>query len=172
MKKLFLLLTVFIVAAAFCFADPVEGYWLSFDEKTGEVTAGWQIYQQGGKLYGKILSVPHEPKGVLAYLCKESYKDFPLPGKVNQMPLAGIPLIYGLTKDTRNNEWSGGRIIDPADGKDYNCKIIFRAAGTSAGRQKFTEDTLEMRGEIGLGIGRSQYWKKTDEATASGLWPN
>jgi len=29
-----------------------------------------------------------------------------------------------------------------------------------------------MRGEIGLGIGRSQYWQKTDRQTASTLWPN
>jgi len=28
-----------------------------------------------------------------------------------------------------------------------------------------------MRGEIGLGIGRSQFWRKTDAATASNLWP-
>jgi hypothetical protein len=32
-------------------------------------------------------------------------------------------------------------------------------------------DVLEMRGEIGLGIGRSQFWQKSDQQTASSLRP-
>jgi uncharacterized protein (DUF2147 family) len=62
-------------------------------------------------------------------------------------------------------QWSGGNVIDPTDGKIYKCKINFHTAGG-----KFKTDTLEMRGEIGLGIGRSQYWQKTDSATAGNLY--
>ena len=54
MKKPIILL-FFLAAAALCFADPVEGFWLSVDEKTNKVTAGWQIYQEGGK------QLPHSP---------------------------------------------------------------------------------------------------------------
>jgi uncharacterized protein (DUF2147 family) len=154
--------------AAVCFAqsDPVEGFWLSIDEKTNKVTAGWQIYQQNGTLYGKILSLADEPRGTIAKDVKESYRDFPLPGKVNQMEVAGPPWIFGLTK-REPGDWRGGKIIDPADGNIYNCRIMFHKADG----KKYANDTLEMRGEIGLGIGRSQFWRKTDQAGASNLWP-
>jgi uncharacterized protein (DUF2147 family) len=153
--------------AGFCFAaDPAEGSWLSIEEKTGNTTAGWQVYQQGGKLLGKILSMAEHPKTVQAERCKESYAGFPVAGKVNQMTVVGTPWIYGLSMD-KPGEWSGGSIINPEDGKLYKCKIIFR----SADGKKFKTDVLEMRGEIGLGIGRSQFWQKTDEKTASSLGP-
>jgi uncharacterized protein (DUF2147 family) len=167
MKK-FIALVIGLSITTVCFAqnDPVEGYWISVDEKTNKVTAGWQIYQQNGILYGKILSLADEPKGTIAKDVKESYRGFPLSGKVNQMEVAGPPWIFGLTKKG-TGDWRDGKIIDPADGNMYNCKIIFRKADG----KKYANDTLEMRGEIGLGIGRSQFWRKTDAATAENLWP-
>jgi len=167
MKKTIVLLIILCCVGGICFAaDAVEGYWLSIDEKTGKVTAGWQIYQEGGKLFGKILSTADEPPDVIADKCKESYQGFPVPGKVNQMKVAGTPWIFGLTQD-KPGQWSGGNIIDPGDGKMYKCKITFHAADG----KKFKTDTLEMRGEIGLGIGRSQFWQKSDANTASSLRP-
>ena len=167
MKKIIAIIMVLTSAAAVCFAaDPVEGYWLSVDEKTEKITAGWHIYQAEGKLYGKILSMADFPQDALADKCKESYPGFPVAGKVNKMTVTGVPWIYGLSMD-KSGEWSGGSVINPEDGKIYKCKIIFRAADN----KKFKNDMLEMRGEIGLGIGRSQFWRKTDFATASGLGP-
>ncbi|WP_461247734.1 DUF2147 domain-containing protein [Treponema sp. R6D11] len=170
MNKL-IVFCVILQIASVCFAqsggvDPVEGFWISVDDNTGKITAGWQIYQEGGKLYGKILSMADFPKDVIAVPCKESYKGFPVAGKVNAMPVAGTPWIFGLTKG-KNGDWSGGSIINPEDGKMFSCKIIFRAADG----KKYKIDTLEMRGEIGLGIGRSQFWQKSDAETASGLGP-
>lgn len=72
------------------------------------------------------------------------------------MTVVGTPWIWGLTQKSAG-QWAGGNIIDPADGKVYKCKITFRAADG----KKFKEDTLEMRGEIGMGIGRSQFWKRS-----------
>ncbi|MDR0444555.1 MAG: DUF2147 domain-containing protein [Treponema sp.] len=167
MKKTFLLLIVFLVTAGFSFAaDPVEGFWLSIDEKSNKVTAGWHIYQEGGKLYGKVLSSTLDKPGVIASKCKDSYPGFPVAGKISTMPVVGTPWIFGLSAD-KPGEWSGGNVVNPEDGKIYKCKIIFRAADG----KKFSADTLEMRGEIGLGIGRSQFWQKTDFETANTLWP-
>ena len=80
------------------------------------------------------------------------------------MPLLGTPWIYGLSSN-KTGEWSGGSIVNAEDGKLYKCKITFRQADG----KKFQKDVLEMRGEIGLGIGRSQYWQKTDQYGASSL---
>ena len=67
-------------------------------------------------------------------------------------------------KQDGEGKWTGGSIVNPQGGKCYTCKITFHAADG----KKYKQDTLEMRGEIGMGIGRSQYWIATDEATANG----
>lgn len=167
MKKALVLFLVFAVSG-FCFAaDPVEGFWLSVDEKSGQVTGGWRIYQEGGKLYGITLSTAAHPRGIAAVRCRDSYPGFPVAGKVNTMLVEGTPWIFGLTMD-KPGEWSGGHVVNPEDGRMYKAKMIFRPADG----KRFKADALEMRGEIGLGIGRSQFWQRTDEATAGNLWPN
>jgi uncharacterized protein (DUF2147 family) len=154
-----------LLSAGVCFAaDPVEGFWISVDEKTGKATAGWEIYQTGGKLYGKILSIVGFAQDVTAAACKESYRGFPVAGKVNAMPVLGTPWIFGLSPD-REGLWSGGNVINPEDGSMYRCKITFRRADGN----RYKTDTLEMRGEIGLGIGRSQFWRKSTRAEAASL---
>jgi uncharacterized protein (DUF2147 family) len=167
MKKA-IVLTVFFFVSVLCYAaDPVEGYWLSIDDNTGKVSGGWQIYQEGGKVYGKLLSFTSGTADTLAVRCKEKYDGFPVPGKVNAMPVVGTTWIFGLKPEKPGN-WTGGNIINPEDGKMYKCKLIFRPADG----KKFKFDTLEMRGEIGFGIGRSVYWEKTNFETASSLFPD
>jgi uncharacterized protein (DUF2147 family) len=163
MKRLLTAFCVFLTAAALAPADPVEGYWISVDDKTGKTTASWQVYEEGGLLFGRIVSVAGFPQDVPAALCRESYPGFPLPGKVNEMPVVGTPWIFGLRRE-REGYWNGGKIIDPNDGKIYNCRIVFHPAD---GR-RYREDTLEMRGLIGP-FGRSQYWLRSDETEAAGL---
>ena len=165
MKKLVLFVLVLSFCSGLCFgADLVEGFWISMDDKTGKATAGWEIYAVGNRLFGKILSVAGHPQDVKASNCKDSYKDFPVYGKVSEMTVVGTPWIFNLTMD-RSGVWSGGQIIDPDNGNMYKCRITFRPID---GR-RYLNDTLEMRGEIGLGIGRSQYWRKSSREEASGL---
>jgi uncharacterized protein (DUF2147 family) len=165
MKKVIVLISALLLCAGLCSAaDAVEGFWVSTDEKTGKTTAGWEIYAENGLLYGKILSVYEQSQDVIATECKETYKGFPLSGKVNQMKVVGIPWIFGLKMD-KPGQWSSGSIIDPNDGNMYKCKITYRTADG----KKYKADTLEMRGEIGLGIGRSQFWTKATREEASSL---
>ena len=165
MKKIvFLVVVVFFISGINLAADPAEGFWVSVDEKSGKATAGWEIYTVGNKLFGRILSVSGHPQDVKATNCKDSYKGFNQPGKANEMTVVGTPWIFDLTMD-KPGIWSGGSIIDPDGGSMYKCKITFRPQDG----KKYLVDTLEMRGEIGLGIGRSQYWKKATRAEASAL---
>ncbi len=159
MKKL----VASLVMAALCVMalaaeDAALGLWKSIDEKTGKVTAYWRVYEADGVLLGEILTVPNQSDETIAKDCKASYKDFPVPGEVNKMTVVKTPFIFGLRKKAPG-QWANGSIIDPKDGKIYKCKITFHAADG----KDYAEDTLEMRGEIGLGIGRSQYWKRTTE---------
>ncbi|MDR2700911.1 MAG: DUF2147 domain-containing protein [Spirochaetaceae bacterium] len=163
-KKLFAVIILF-AAGGFCFAaDPAEGFWISVDEKTGKDTAGWEIYIRDGKLYGKILSVADAAQTIKADKCKDSYKGFPTPGKVSEMPVVGTIWIFGLVPDRQPGQWKDGNIIDPDNGSMYGCKIIFHPADN----KKYKVDTLEMRGTIGP-LGRSQFWRKATRAQAAGL---
>jgi uncharacterized protein (DUF2147 family) len=163
-KSLGLWCCFFLAGTAALFADPVEGFWISVDDKTGNPTAGWEIYQEGGKLYGDVRSIIGFPQDSLAVLCKESYRGFPRPGKVNEMPVIGTPWIFGLSPD-RAGQWSGGSVIDPQSGNMYRCRIIYHQADGN----RYKTDTLEMRGEIGLGIGRSQFWRKSTRQEVESL---
>jgi uncharacterized protein (DUF2147 family) len=165
MKKIMAIASVLILTAALCFAaDPAEGYWISFDEKTDKPTAGWIIYAENGVLFGKILSLYGKSQDEPASMCKESYKGYPVEGiKVNRQKVVGSFWIFGLTSK-KTGEWAGGNVIDPNDGKMYGCEITFRPRDG----KKYTVDTLEMRGKIGP-LGRSQFWKKASREEAEGL---
>jgi uncharacterized protein (DUF2147 family) len=164
-KSVFFYIMLGILGTGLCFAaDPATGYWISVDDKTGRLTAGWEIYVENGDLRGRILSITGYPGDVKAMLCKDTYPGFPVAGKVNEMPVVGTPWIFGL-KMTGTGQWARGSIIDPESGNLYKCKITFHPAGSG----KFTADTLEMRGEIGLGIGRSQFWRKSSQQEARSL---
>ncbi len=164
MKKaaLSVFLGLFATLVAFA-ADPVVGLWKSVDEE-GKTTAAWRIYEKGGLLFGEIVTVPNEREDKLADKCKPSYKDFPVSGDVSKMKVIGTPFIFNL-KMKSAGQWADGNIIDPNDGKLYKCKITFHPADG----KKYSVDTLEMRGEIGLGIGRSQNWVATNEAEIDAL---
>jgi len=155
---LFVFVAMMVATVAFA-ADPVEGLWKSVDDETGEATAFWRIYDKGGVLYGEILKIVGKDDSTIATAAKPSYKNFPVKGEVNKMRVVGTPWIYGLKKN-KPGEWSGGNIVDPKKGDFYQCKITFRKADG----KKFLKDSLEMRGEIGLGIGKSQIWQKATEA--------
>lgn len=162
MKKFVALLSTLLLAFGLCFADPAEGLWKSVDDKTGEVTAIWRIYEDGGKLYGTIAAVVDNPQDVVASACKESYKGFPVEGKVNQMKTVGTPWIYSMVKESEGN-WKGGKIVNPGDGKEYGCVITFVKAGAKHKKYTAKEDTLAMAGTVGP-IQVFQYWiRATDE---------
>jgi uncharacterized protein (DUF2147 family) len=165
MKKLIVIFIVLLSGLGFRLAaDPVEGCWFSLDEKTGKPSAGWEIYAENGRLYGKMLSMNGYPPDLKAVKCKDSYPGFPLSGKVNQLFVLGTPWIYGLSME-KTGQWSGGNIVDPETGNLYKCKITYHAADG----KKYKTDVLEMRGEIGLGIGRSMLWPKASREEAAGL---
>lgn len=165
MKKLITLLAALIVCAGAVFAaDPVEDYWISWDEKTNKATGGWSFYVKDNTLYGEMLSAADSTAETKATGCKglKPIKGFPKAGNPEDMLLLGTPWIFGLKKD-KPGYWSGGNVVDPGEGKVYKCKVTYHEAKGS------DPAWLEMRGEIGLGIGRSQHWKHATKEEASSI---
>ncbi len=137
MKTILLLLNLFIFSNLFA-QNTVIGKWKTIDDKTGKPKSIIEIYEKDGKIYGKIIDIlnPANKKNI----CTECS------GSEKNKPVMGMVLINGLTKD--DEEYNGGTIIDPTNGKIYKCYIALEG-----------QDKLKVRGYIGLSIiGRTQYW--------------
>ena len=136
MKKL--LLSICILFASTTFAQSVLGKWKTIDDETGQAKSIVEIYEANNKVYGKIIEIfDVARKNDLCKECSGSDKD---------KPIQGMIILRGLSKD--DDEYSGGKIIDPKNGKTYKCTISLES-----------KDKLKIRGYIGFSlIGRSQYW--------------
>ncbi|MDR0313752.1 MAG: DUF2147 domain-containing protein [Treponema sp.] len=164
MKKIIATVSIMIIYAGTVFAvDPAEGYWLSVDSRTGEIQSGWEIYVSNGKLLGKMLSGLGITAADIASKCRESYANFPIPGRVNQMPVLGTPWIFNLSMESPGR-WSGGNVIDPSGGSMYRCSIIHHPADGA----RYQYESLEIRGQV-LFFSGSQYWRRATFEEASAL---
>lgn len=118
----------------------VIGKWKAIDDKTGEPLSIVEIFEKQGKFYGRVLEIFNPTD--------RHRKCVKCPGSDKNQPLIGLTVIKGLEKD--GNEYNGGEILDPKQGKLYDCYI------TLQGNNK-----LKVRGYIGLAIiGRTQYWHR------------
>jgi uncharacterized protein (DUF2147 family) len=164
MKKIITASIVILVCAGAGFAaDPVEGFWLSVDDKTGEIKSGWEIYESNGYMYGKMLSAVGFTSATKAARCRDSYAGFPIDGKVNQLPLLGTPWLFGLRRESPG-KWTNGNIVNPEDGNMYKCSLIHHPADG----KKFQQEALEIRGQL-LVFSGSQYWKRATREEAGAL---
>lgn len=123
-------------------ADSPVGKWNTVDEKTGKVVSQVELYDQGGKLFGKItgLTEPNNAQGKpkICSKCQGDDKD---------KPIVGLVILKDLSAS--GDRYKGGTIMDPEDGKIYKAEV-------------WTEDgKLKMRGYLGP-FYRTQTWLKGD----------
>lgn len=144
MKKSTVLLAVLFFATAFVSnAQSVFGKWKTIDDKSKKAKSIVEIYKKDGKAYAKVIEILDESKK--GNLCTECS------GKNKNQPIEGMVIINGLSKD--GDEWSGGKILDPKNGKKYKCYITLEDA-----------NKLKVRGYIGFALlGRTQYWHRVTE---------
>ncbi|HWJ34509.1 MAG TPA: DUF2147 domain-containing protein [Steroidobacteraceae bacterium] len=117
------------------------GVWKTFDDKTGSARAMVRIYEQDGKLFGRIEQsfAPGSEHRVCA-VCSDERKN---------QPIIGLIIIRNMKAD--GNEYGGGDILDPESGSVYRCKMHLEQDGTR----------LILRGYIGFSLlGRSQTWQR------------
>ena len=97
-------------------ADPPVGRWKTVDDKCGKVRSEVEIYDQGGKLFGKIASLTElnnaqgKPK-----ICTKC------PGADKDQPIVGLVIIRDLSPG--GDRYKGGTIPDPEDGKVYKAEV-------------------------------------------------
>lgn len=121
---------------------PVTGTWVSIDDETGVEKSEITLYESEGKLYGKVKRLLlSEDQGKLCVNCKGAEKN---------KPIEGLVIVKGLSKD--GETWTDGKIMDPANGKNYDCTISLE-----------NSNTLKVRGYLGFSfLGRTQTWKRKE----------
>lgn len=144
MKKILQILAVtFFIGNSAIGQDIVIGKWKTIDDSTGEPRSIVDVYERGGKVYGKITKLYRKPGEDPDPVCDDCETDNPRFMK----KIIGMEIMEGLVKD--DQEYGGGFILDPENGKIYRCKI-------------WVEDNqLKVRGYIGP-FYRTQNWLKAD----------
>jgi uncharacterized protein (DUF2147 family) len=142
MKKIFTSMILMLAPLAAAFAQDVVGKW-----KLEDGTAIVEVYQQGDVFNGKIvwLQKPTEADGTPAV------DDLNPDPKLRTRHVLGLNMLNNLKKS--GNEYTGGSIYDPGNGKTYNCSM------------KVEGDILKVRGSLdkrGL-IGRTMDWFRVKE---------
>lgn len=125
-------------------ASPV-GLWKNIDDVSGKPKALIRISEINGELQGKIeklFRTPEEDQNPKCDKCSDARKD---------QPILGMVFMSGLKKD--GDEYAGGEILDPDNGKVYKSKLHL----TDGGKK------ISVRGYIGIPmLGRSQVWVRQE----------
>jgi len=111
--KLFLL-GIFILVSCKVNSQSILGEWKTIDDISGNPKSILEVYETGGRIYGKVQRILE--KG------KENAKCIKCEGELKDKPVVGMLIINGL-KNKSKNEYSGGEILDPENGRKYRCKI-------------------------------------------------
>ena len=96
-------------------AQDIFGKWKTIDDNTGKPRSIVEIIENDGKAYGKILQLFREPGEDLDPICDDC-NDYRKDKKV-----IGMTIITDMERD--GGEWEDGEILDPENGKVYDCKL-------------------------------------------------
>jgi len=121
------------------------GRWKTIDDASGKPKSIVAIWEEDGKLYGKVLELldpkPDDPDPKCTK-CQGDLKD---------QPIRGMRILWDMKKS--GSDYSGGRILDPNNGKTYRCYLALVDGGKK----------LKVRGFIGLALlGRTQTWLREE----------
>ncbi len=95
-------------------AQSPVGRWKTIDDSTGQVKSIVEITQAAnGTLSGRVAQVLQSDRGPNPTCDKCS-------GERRNRPITGMTILWDLRPD--GSEWSGGTILDPANGKTYRSK--------------------------------------------------
>ncbi len=119
----------------------ITGLWKSIDDRTNELKSVVEIVEKGGMISGKVVQIFPKPGEEPNPLCQKCPKD----DSRYRKPILGMEIIQSLQKS--GNEYIGGTVLDPEEGKVYRCKIWLEG------------NTLKLRGYVGPFF-RTQTWQR------------
>jgi uncharacterized protein (DUF2147 family) len=124
--------------AALAGSDSPVGLWKTISDTTGRPAAIVEISESHGTFQGRIVQLLEKDPAAVCDKCNDARKD---------QPVVGMVFLSGLKPD--DGEFSGGEILDPANGKVYRARMKLVDGGSK----------LDVRGYIGISLlGRTQTW--------------
>jgi uncharacterized protein (DUF2147 family) len=125
-------------------ASPV-GLWKNIDDVSGKPKALIRISENKGELEGRIEQLYRSADQDQNPKCDRC------DGVLKDQPILGMVFMSGLKKS--GDDYSGGQILDPDNGKVYKSKLTLVEGGKK----------VNVRGYIGIPmLGRSQVWLRQE----------
>lgn len=119
------------------------GYWNTYGDDGKAAKSLVRITERNGKLQGRIIKLYPKANKDCTPLCTKCK------GNKKNATVVGLNFVWGLKKD--DDEWTGGAILDPQNGKQYRCKMELNDGGKK----------LKVRGFVGISLfGRTQIWRR------------
>jgi uncharacterized protein (DUF2147 family) len=139
---------ILIYAIGFLFVNLVSsqevfGEWKTIDDNTGLAKSIVEVYEQNGKVFGRIKKILKEEKrDVRCVYCKGDQKN---------QKVEGMLILKNLSKD--KDKYEGGTVTDPENGKTYDAKMWLN---------ENDPNVLMVRGYLSF-LYRTQEWKRIDD---------
>jgi uncharacterized protein (DUF2147 family) len=95
----------------------IVGKWKTIDDNSGEEKSVVEIFDRGGKIYGKVVKIFPKPGDDPDPVCDECPED----DARYKKKVIGMEIIKDMIK--AGTEYSEGSILDPEEGKIYRCKL-------------------------------------------------
>lgn len=122
-------------------SQDILGKWKTVDDESGEEKSIVEIYEENGKIYGKIIEIFNpEKRDALCDACE---------GEDHNKPVLGLKIIRDMVKV--GNTYKQGTITNPEDGKMYDCRL----------QLDNDLDRLQVRGYVAV-FYRTQYWLRAN----------
>jgi uncharacterized protein (DUF2147 family) len=102
------------------------GRWTTIDDATGKPKSVVEVYQaRDGSFAGHVVEILDTKHGPNPHCVKCS-------GSNQDKPIKGMVILWGLKPDGEGH-WSGGRVLDPENGKTYRSKLELLEGGRKLG---------------------------------------
>jgi uncharacterized protein (DUF2147 family) len=121
------------------------GLWKTIDDHTGKPRGLVRVVEADGEYQGKVEKIFPKPGDDPNPRCEKCE------GARRDQPVTGMTILWGLKK--QGDEYQGGEILDPENGKIYRAKMKLEDGGRK----------LHVRGFIGFSLlGRTQIWLREE----------
>jgi uncharacterized protein (DUF2147 family) len=151
MKNIFVVIFVSVFAVVLFGSivkaeNGITGIWKTVSDEgsdKGKAKSHVEIFEKDSAYFSKVIKLLLKPQDTLCEKCE---------GDLKNKPVVGMVFLQNMKKtgsvDTQlGEEYAGGTIMDPDNGKTYKCKLWVKG------------DVLTVRGFIGFSLlGRSQEW--------------
>ena len=127
-----LLLVLAVAYPSVLAAEPsATGLWRTIDDSTGKARGLVRITEVSGQYHGRLEKTFPQPGNDPNPKCDKCS------GSRRDQPVIGMTILWGMTK--HGEEYQGGEVLDPENGKIYRAKMKLEDGGKTLHVRGFIE---------------------------------